>query len=158
MKMAVVGFGDVRRLFVALKGGREELKHDSKMLTATPPPPYLLAIVPLGRAENFGDMAFMFHDFICFVLSKLMMVRVGYSYPGRHLYRRQVEGCVRALIFGSPMVSLMHLVRVGHGLEISWKSDFMKRALVVFAMASHCFFFFFSFFVLHFSQSFMKLA
>ena len=23
------------------KGGREELKHESKMLTATPPPPYL---------------------------------------------------------------------------------------------------------------------
>jgi hypothetical protein len=29
-----------------------------------------------GWIENFCDMAFMFDDFICFVLSKLVMVRL----------------------------------------------------------------------------------
>ncbi len=47
MKMVVVvvvGSGDVRRPLVVLKLG-EELKHDSKMLTAPTPPPDLLIYV-----------------------------------------------------------------------------------------------------------------
>ena len=36
-----------------------------------------------GWVENFCDMAFMIDGFICFVLSKLMMVRIEYSYPGK---------------------------------------------------------------------------